>query len=446
VKPPVKVLVRSKSDADAVKHALKRFLEGELEIDTLKGAREPSAIKDQLKRHIDFKGLIIVMLGLEDKDALKLDGEYPSNFVFHLIPKSKVRNERPHQILRHYLKAKAEFRMRIKWSSQYSAYTLLKAGEDLEDWITNPRFDVYMPSMEMALKLEELCKVRPTLIVKKLGGLHSLYQGARLIADIAFAERGSDIKVERKNSREDIDIASIEEHAELNRAVIEKLEEASLSYLSSFDVDYAVVPWSGGKDSTAALILSLKVFKDKVIPTFIDTGLEFKETLEYVNQLASRLGITPLKLKAPIREIIEAGKPLPTNKNRWCTQLKVKAAKDFIKQLSKKGRVLMVVGDREAESPSRLRRPATITHEDHIEAAPIKQWSALHVQLYLALNKVPVNAMYDYGFFRIGCYICPALRNWEIKLIMEKEELKYIRENALFEIFAKERGMLIKQP
>jgi 3'-phosphoadenosine 5'-phosphosulfate sulfotransferase (PAPS reductase)/FAD synthetase len=65
----------------------------------------------------------------------------------------------------------------------------------------------------------------------------------------------------------------------------------------------------------------------------------------------------------------------------------------------------MVVGDREAESSSRLNRPATIEHEDHVEAAPIKFWSAMHVQLYLALNKVPLNPMYDYGFFSWVLYM-----------------------------------------
>jgi len=125
--------------------------------------------------------------------------------------------------------------------------------------------------------------------------------------------------------------------------------------------------------------LSLKALGRKVIPVFVDAGLEFKETLEYVDDLACQLGVSLLKLKAPIKKAAESGRELPTNKNRWCTHLKVKATQDYIRQLSKTGRVLMVAEDREAESPSRLSRPATIEHEDYVEVAPIKLWTAMHV-------------------------------------------------------------------
>ena len=439
MKPLVKILVRSKSDADAVRHALRRFVNNELTIDTLKGARKIDDIANQLKRHVDFKGLVIVMLGLEDREALKLKRVFPQNFVFYVISKSKVRNERPSQIARHYLQAKASYRMRLSWLSNKRTYTLFDLGDLLDNWMVNPRYDVYMPSPGMAHELERHFKISPSLIVKKLGGLHAMYRGPRLIANIAFADEGLDFKVEAIEPREKIEVSSIEEHAKLNKEVIGFLEEISLSYLSSFEADYVLVPWSGGKDSTTALILALKAFKGKVIPVFIDTGLEFKETYDYVESMAKSLGIEPLKLKAPIREAIEQGRPLPTNKDRWCTAFKMKATEDLVKEYSKTGRVLMVIGDREAESPARLRRPATIIHEHYIEATPIKLWSALHVQLYLTLNNVPTNAMYDYGFFRIGCYICPALRNWEIKLILEKPELSYIKADRLFQEFAKLR-------
>jgi 3'-phosphoadenosine 5'-phosphosulfate sulfotransferase (PAPS reductase)/FAD synthetase len=114
---------------------------------------------------------------------------------------------------------------------------------------------------------------------------------------------------------------------------------------------------------------------------------------------------------SPIKEAIESGRELPANKNGWCTHLKVKATQGHIRQLSKPSKVLMVVGDCEAESSFRLNRPVTIEHGDHVEAAPIKFWSAMHVQLYSASNKVPLNPIYDYGLFRVGCYVCPALRS-----------------------------------
>ena len=49
---------------------------------------------------------------------------------------------------------------------------------------------------------------------------------------------------------------------------------------------------SGGKDSTATLLLALERFpKDAVIPIFTDTGFESSETYEYLSYLEESLGI-----------------------------------------------------------------------------------------------------------------------------------------------------------
>jgi len=88
--------------------------------------------------------LVIVVLGLEDSGLLTLSTKFPANFVFYLVPKSKVRNERPHKILQHYLNAKAMFGLNVMWNSRNSAYTPFEQGEELEGWHVNPRYDVYI--------------------------------------------------------------------------------------------------------------------------------------------------------------------------------------------------------------------------------------------------------------------------------------------------------------
>jgi len=55
------------------------------------------------------------MFGLENSDVRELSTKFPANYVFYLVPRSKVRDERPHRILQHYLKAKAIFRLSVKW-------------------------------------------------------------------------------------------------------------------------------------------------------------------------------------------------------------------------------------------------------------------------------------------------------------------------------------------
>ena len=234
--------------------------------------------------------------------------------------------------------------------------------------------------------------------------------------------------------------ASLEEQARLNEAELRLLEESSLSFLSSLDVDHVVAPWSGGKDSTAALLLAFKAFgRRRVHPLFLDTGVEFRETYEYVESLSRQLGFSYVKARAGVREALKAGRGLPTHGDRWCTAMKVEAAERYVAQLSRDGRVLVVVGDREAESEARLRRPALINHGGYLEAAPIKPWGAIHVQLYLALQGVPANPMYELGFFRLGCYVCPALQSWELKIALARPELAYLKHDELFKALLAQR-------
>jgi len=69
--------------------------------------------------------------------------------------------------------------------------------------------------------------------------------------------------------------------------------------------------------------LSLKTLGRRVIPIFVGAGLEFKETLEYVDDLARQLDVSLLKLKAPIKKAAESGRELPTKKkNRVVYALK----------------------------------------------------------------------------------------------------------------------------
>jgi 3'-phosphoadenosine 5'-phosphosulfate sulfotransferase len=202
-RPLIRVLARSKSDKDAVENSLKHFVGSEAEVGSLKGARKPNDAEDQLKNHADFKGLVIVMLGLEDLGLFELSTKFPANFVFYLVPRSKVRNERPHRILRHYLKAKAMFRLNVRWDSENSMYTLLGQGEILEGWRVHPRYDVYMPTKGMVEKLASSYSIRPTLMLKKLAGHYSLYSGEKIVANMMLAEKGYQIKVERASQRRD---------------------------------------------------------------------------------------------------------------------------------------------------------------------------------------------------------------------------------------------------
>lgn len=78
--------------------------------------------------------------------------------------------------------------------------------------------------------------------------------------------------------------------------------------------------------------------------------------------------------------------------------------------------------------------------EGKLVLAPIKQWSTLHIQLYMIMNNIPLNPLYIKGFYRIGCYICPALRSWELYIMLNDPEIRNMLEDKrLYKLFLEKR-------
>ena len=125
---------------------------------------------------------------------------------------------------------------------------------------------------------------------------------------------------------------------------------------------------------------------------------------------------------------------LPTKKNRWCTLRKTKAFKKKLEKYKRKyDKILVIVGDRDAESEARARKPPVRKRDKYLEVAPIKQWSTALVQLYVHKHGLPNNPLYDLGFYRLGCYICPSLTSLERIIMIEKlydelRDLKWFKE------------------
>lgn len=138
------------------------------------------------------------------------------------------------------------------------------------------------------------------------------------------------------------------------------------------------IPWvlgySGGKDSTALLILVYNAIKKsnaknrKVFIVYCDTGVEIPIVRDYAHKTLSDLDIEakkdglPIftKIKFPNLEdsffckVIGRGYPTPTNKFRWCTdRLRVKPLQSVFNSTNQKNIVLL--GVRNGESTERDR-------------------------------------------------------------------------------------------
>jgi len=170
------------------------------------------------------------------------------------------------------------------------------------------------------------------------------------------------------------------------------------------------VSYSGGKDSLATLLVVLKAI-GKVPLIFADTGLEFPETCENVEEVAAAYDLEVVRVGEEERfwEAFEERGP-PAVDDRWCCRV-CKLRPVYRAVGERWGECLSFIGQRRYESVQRMqsRRVWRNSHvPNQLSAAPIQQWTAMHVWLYLFREGARYNRLYERGLDRIGCFMCPS--------------------------------------
>lgn len=242
----------------------------------------------------------------------------------------------------------------------------------------------------------------------------------------------------------------------VNSSKIEKAIE-SLRIAEKIAKDFydkpLVVTYSGGKDSDVLLNLALKSgIKFEVSHSV--TTVDAPQTNKHVNKVFARLkeqGITTYKRLQrfkgePINMfdlIVKKGIP-PTRLVRYCCSI--------FKESTEKNRVI-ALGVRAAESRKRQNREVFSTwgngnmskakyfSKEHVEEVfndaknqdevwdctivttarknktiivnPIYEWSDIDIWDYIRENNIVYNELYDMGYKRVGCILCPLAKRSE---------------------------------
>lgn len=439
-------IVRSKRDADAVKAVIKRFYEGwSINVVTLHGARSVEGVSSKLKEVLSEDKYNIILLGREDRRVVEaLEKQVPINTVVHMVPRARIRNTRLEHLYYEIEVARSKIRLRTTWIKNARVYSITNNGVMLESYEYNPAYDVFLGIGEWFKKhIERIINGSlgsNPLIVRRMGGKHYVYDGPNIYAELLIPDEG--LMPKGRLLSKDLGLVDIDLHemVRYNADALKVHEKISMNILKYFKdkVDAVIVPWSGGKDSTAALLLAIKAFgKNIVKPVYVDTGIDFPWVREYLDKVAGKLGINYDVENAGIdKELISGRREMPTHNNRWCTMLKIQAVQRFTDK-HRGVRKLLVLGDRDVESERRSRRPVIrIENKETVAVAPLKMWNTLHVQLYLLKNRVDLNPLYEHGFYRLGCYICPALRSWEVNIMINDPEVnKSISNKTLYKRF-----------
>lgn len=199
------------------------------------------------------------------------------------------------------------------------------------------------------------------------------------------------------------------------------------------------VSFSGGKDSLATLLLVLDSgYRPDIL--FVDTGLEFPETLDYVSQTIEEFDLPLISESAgdSFWKGLETFGP-PGKDFRWCCKTsKLGPAARLISKNYPNG-VLSFIGQRRYESIPRSTKGPVWTNPwvpGQHAASPIQDWTALHVWLYIFSKGVSFNPWYSKGLSRIGCFLCPASDLAELDIVSE-ELPQYERWTSYLEDYAK---------
>ncbi len=222
-----------------------------------------------------------------------------------------------------------------------------------------------------------------------------------------------------------------EDAVRANEKVLENIEKEALKFIKNtvFSMSYPIaVAWSGGKDSLATLILAVKALGDLFKVIFVDTGLELPQTVEHVKEIVDYFDLnerfySKIVPENTFFELAEKGFGPPGRDARWCCKTnKLGPTNELLKEVFGQ-KVVTLVGQRKYESSARALEKR-IWHNPFVPmqilAAPIRNWTALHVWLYIFREKVPYNPAYEEGFWRIGCWLCPSSEVAQFQLIKEK--------------------------
>ncbi len=434
MEPLYVIAARAGKDRDALLAMVERFYPGwPITVESLGGVRSPDKaverVEELLSRH---RGSLILYLGgREDLAIVEALMRIPSErFSAVALRKKRVRNARLEEI--HWFVEKARAKLRLRLGVAGNRLLVHRASDYDAPWslvIDEPYADVFPATRGWRLWLQRLgCRrLEGEVVLERLAGGEHLVLSGTTVCRLAIPDRGRPRVLESRVEEgqpwsldESVagEVARFYESLSLRllRWALEEAEE-KLSH-----IDAIVVPWSGGKDSTVALWLAKRAYRD-VIAVYVDTGVEFPHTREYIEEAAERLGVELLVEYAGVREALRT-QPPPTPENRWCTGMKLDALRKALSRIGE--RLLVVTGDRDAESEPRSRRPPLRIEEDghtrRLVAAPLKPWSTLILHYYARLEGLSLNPLYELGFYRIGCYMCPALRSWE-RMLLSKEPL-----------------------
>ena len=293
----------------------------------------------------------------------------------------------------------------------------------------------------------------------KAGDTIILKKGQKVGPGIALVDSGmmrateKAAKIRDLNAPSEIPVspkADLKTFVEVNKDHIRRISRHAVKEIKRFLEEKnkrglpITVSFSGGKDSLVAYGLASQA-SDRIDLMYIDTGLEFPETVNYVKAFALEHGnkLHIAEGRNGFWDNVDTFGP-PAKDFRWCCKVcKLGPTTDMISDDFPDG-TITVEGNRWLESYARSTIGFVTKNPfvpNQVNLNPIRSWCAAEVWCYILTFGLEYNPLYDRDFERIGCYLCPSCLSSEWRNTGRIHPDLYDRWEEYLHGYAEQRGL-----